>query len=165
MALAAVLALGAALRGNAVPPEGNLLETATFDGAVGIFVLIMAALAPLAAFTPRGRSRWAGWVVALTLLSYGIETVQAVRGLDPRFSAVAGPVDQAIGGIFFLIAQGVLATFAVLAWKFFRPSTGHRPRAIRLAVRYGAAAALAAWAGILLLAGARVRTALPAQVL
>lgn len=145
LTLAALLALAAALRGNVVPPEGNLLETASFDGAVGIFVLTLAAFAPLAAFTPRGRRRWVAVLVAVVLSSYAIETVQAMRGLDPRFSAVAGPVDQTIGGLFFLIAQGILLAFAVLAWKFFRPTTAHLPHAIRISVRYGATAALLAF--------------------
>lgn len=139
------LAIMAAVRGNAVPPEGNLLETATFDGAVGMLVLTMAVLAPLAAFTRRGHGAWVGSVLVFVLSAYALETVQAIRGLDPRFTEFGGPADQALGGVFFLVAQGVMVTFLVVAAKYFRPSTSHLPDALRLAVRYGAAAALIAF--------------------
>jgi hypothetical protein len=146
VAIAAAMVLAALVRGNAVTPEGNLFETATFDGALGIFVLTLAALSTLAAFTPRGRRVWTTTFAGLVLVAYAIETVQAFRGLDPRFSAVAGPIDQAVGGFFFLIAQGVMVCAFVVLWKFFSPATAHLPAALRLAVRYGAAAAVLAFA-------------------
>jgi hypothetical protein len=145
VSIATLMAIAALVRGNAVPPEGNLLETATFDAAVGIFVLTLAALAPLAAFTPRGRRRWVVTFSTFVLTSYAIETVQAFRGLDPRFSAVAGPIDQAIGGVFFLIAQGVMICALIVVWKYFRPATAHLPHALRLAVRYGTFASVVAF--------------------
>ena len=47
-------------------------------------------------------------MVGMIVYAYSIETVQAFRGLDPRFSNVAGPVDQALGGVFFLSAVGIM---------------------------------------------------------
>jgi hypothetical protein len=140
--IAAGMVLAALVRGNAVVPEGNLFETATFDAALGIFLLTLAALSPLAAFTPRGRRAWTVIFSLLVVAAYAIETVQAFRGLDPRFSAVAGPIDQAVGGFFFLIAQGVMLCAFVVLWKFFSPATAHLPHALRLAVRYGALASV-----------------------
>ena len=84
--LAASCAAAALLRGAAIPPEGNLLDTASFDGAVGLFTLTLAVLAPGVNWTSRGRRVWGGFLIVLTLYAYGIETVQAFRGLDPRFS-------------------------------------------------------------------------------
>lgn len=141
VALAVVCLLAAVLRGVVVPPEGNLYETATFDGAVGIFMLTLAVLAPGVEWSRTGRRIWAGTLVGLTLYSYGIETIQAFRGLDPRFSRVAGPLDQAAGGIFFLAALGIMACFIILAVKYFRaPDTF-----VNVAVRYGAVASLIAF--------------------
>ena len=75
-------------------------------------------------------------MIVATLYAYGIETVQAFRGLDPRFSAVAGAPDQILGGVFFLDAVFIMVLFLVLAWHFLRAET----TPLRLAVRYGAAA-------------------------
>jgi hypothetical protein len=143
--VAAGMVLAALVRGNAVVPEGNLFETATFDAAIGIYVLTLAALSPLAAFTPRGRRFWIAVFSTLALVAFAIETVQAFRGLDPRFSAVAGPIDQAVGSFFFLVAQGAMICAFVVLWKFFSPATAHLPHALRLAVRYGALASVVAF--------------------
>ena len=137
----ALCMVGALLWGVTVPPEGNLIETATFDGSVGIFILTLAILFPGVEWTRKGRRAWTGTMVVMIVYAYGIETVQAFRGLDPRFSSVAGPVDQALGGIFLLSAIVIMGLFAVLAVKYFRaPSTP-----VVVAVRYGAAACFIAF--------------------
>ena len=138
---------GALIWGVAVQPEGNLIETATFNGSVGIFILTLAILLPGVEWTRKGRRAWTGTMVVMIVYAYGIETVQALRGLDPRFSSVAGPLDQALGGIFFLSAVVIMGLFAVLAVKYFRaPSTP-----VVVAVRYGGAACFIAFGiGILM---------------
>jgi hypothetical protein len=123
----------ATVYGVQVPPEGNLLDTATFDAAVGLFMLTVSALAPGVAWTPKGQKRWVRVLVVFTLYGYGIETLQAFRGLDPRFSRVAGPTDQIAGGIFFLTALGIFICFAVLAFKYWRASS----TPVVVAIRYG----------------------------
>ena len=124
--------------GFRIPPEGNLWETATFDAALGIFILTQAALVPEAGFNERGQRRWAWTLVALALYAYGIETVQAFRGLDPRISEVGAPTDQILGGVFFLSAVAIMVVFLVLAWRFFRSES----TPLRIAVRYGAIASM-----------------------
>jgi hypothetical protein len=131
----------AGIRGVEIPPEGNLLDTATFNIALGIFILTLSALAPGVSWSKRGQRRWSRMLVVFTLYSYGIETVQAFRGLDPRFSRVAGPIDQAAGGIFFLVALSVLACFVILVMKYFRVDG----TPLVLAVRYGAIASMIAF--------------------
>lgn len=126
------------LGGFQVPPEGNLWEAAKFDAAVGIFLVTQAALAPEAGFSTTGRRWWGNLLVGATLFGYGMETVQALRGLDPRFSTVAGPVDQALGGVFFLDALFIMVLFIALAWRFFVADA----TPLRLAVRYATAACL-----------------------
>ena len=133
----ACVAFGLVL-GFRIPPEGNLWETATFDAALGIFILTQAALVPEAGFSEKGQRRWAWTLVPLALYAYGIETVQAFRGLDPRISQVGTPTDQILGGVFFLIALGVMVVFLVLAWRFFRSES----TPLRIAVRYGAIASM-----------------------
>ena len=141
VALGAACALFAVVRGPEIPPEGTLLDTATFNFAVGVFLLTIVVLASGVSWTPGGKRRWIGWQIGLTLYNYGIETVQAFRGLDPRFSQVAGGVDQALGGVFFLAAVALMVLFIIVAVKYFRaPATP-----IVVAVRYGAAASFVAY--------------------
>lgn len=126
-------------------PEGRLLEAVKFDVAVGIYTLTVALILPFARMTEPGRRRWVAWAVGLTLFAYFMENVQAWRGLDPRFSRVAGPVDQALGGLFFLQALGLLVLFGILMAGFFRRDAlpDHAP--LRAALRYATAAALIAF--------------------
>jgi hypothetical protein len=132
-------------------PEGRLLEAVKFDVAVGIYVLTLALIVPFAPFTERGRRRWVSWSVGLGLFGYGMENIQAWRGLDPRFSAVAGPVDQVLGGLFFFSALGLLVLFVILLVPFFRADALPDHTLLRLALRYGAGGTLLAFGvGILM---------------
>jgi len=100
------LAVMFARGGVPIPPEGDLHKPATFNIAVGIYILTTALLLPSAGFSERGRKRWVRWNVGLFAYAYIIETVQVFRGLDPRFSRHGTPLDQIAGGVFFLTALG-----------------------------------------------------------
>jgi hypothetical protein len=145
LALGTVCFAGMAFHGLIVEPEGNLYKAASFDVAVGIFALTLALIVPAAVFTPRGLSRWRWTLIGLTVFGYAVETLQIFRGLDPRFSRVAGPLDQAIGGVFFLSAIGILICFLVLMTRFFFRPTSGEGGALVLALRYGALASLLAF--------------------
>jgi hypothetical protein len=151
-ALAGVTALVAAIHGDwLLEPEGRLKEALRFDLAIGIYTLTLALLLPLAGMSPAGQRRWRGWAIGLTIFAYLMENVQSWRGLDPRFSKVAGPVDQILGGVFFAQAIGILILFVVLTSRFFRDDVlpDHPP--LRSALRFGALAAnLAFFVGILM---------------
>jgi hypothetical protein len=83
--------------------------------------------------------------VVLVLWSYSLETIQILRGLDPRFSRVGSPVVQILGGVFFLTATSLIVLFAILTWKYFRRRENARDPLI-LATRYGFAAVYAGFA-------------------
>jgi hypothetical protein len=142
LALGSVCVIGMAFHGVIVEPEGNLYKAASFDVAVGIYLLTLALITKVAAFTPRGLRRWRATLIGLALYGYGVETIQIFRGFDPRFSRVSSPLDQAIGGIFFLSAIGILVCFLVLMLRFFFRSTAGEGGALVLALRYGAAASI-----------------------
>ena len=145
--LAAVCASVALVNGGwLIPPEGRLLEAAKFDAALGIYLLTLALILPLAGMTPRGRRRWLRWTLGLSIFVFGMENIQAWRGLDPRFSKVAGAFDQALGGLFFLSALAVAALFVILIARFFRRDALPDHPALRLALRYAGAAAFMALA-------------------
>lgn len=143
------LAVMFARGGVPIPPEGDLHKPATFNIAVGIYILTTALLLPSAGFSERGRKRWVRWNVGLFAYAYIIETVQVFRGLDPRFSRHGTPLDQIAGGVFFLTALGVMVLFIIMAVKFFRRGRPDADSPVILAIRYGTAAAMGAFiAGI-----------------
>ena len=125
------------VQGRIMVPEGDLFKAGTFDFELGIYCLTVALLARAAGFTPRGLKVWSWSLALVTLTAYGLETIQILgSGLDPRFTQHGSPVDQLLGGFFFLVAQGIIVNFLFLAWKFFRPgSMGHNPL-LALSVRY-----------------------------
>jgi hypothetical protein len=134
--LATVCTAIATARGVMIPPEGDLTKAITFDAAVGIYILTIALLLPLAGFTPGGQSRWVRIFLVLNLYAYAVETTQMFRGIDPRFSRVGGVGDQIVGVTFGLTALGLMTTFLVLAVKLWRrPSSGPNGLVL-LAVRY-----------------------------
>ena len=138
-----------ARHGVPIPPEGDLHKPASFDIAVGIYLLTITLLLPSAGFSERGGKRWVRWNVALFTYGYTIETGQTFRGLDPRFSKHATPWDQIAGGVFFLVALGTLVLFVIMAVRFFRRGRPDADSPVLLAIRYGCAAALSAFtAGI-----------------
>jgi hypothetical protein len=135
---AAVTIIIAAVNGGwLLGAEGRLLEAVKFDVAVGIYLLTLALIAPFAPVPDAARRRWLRWMVGLTVFNFAMENVQAWRGLDPRFSAVAGPVDQALGGLFFVSALGILVLFVDLLARFWSDDALPDHPALRLALRYG----------------------------
>lgn len=131
LVLGTICLAAAGLQGVEVAPEGNLVETGIFNGSVGVFGLTLVILAAGVTWSLRGGRWWAGLLAGASLYAYSVETVQAFRGLDPRFSRVAGPAGQAIGGIFFVDALLILGCFVVLAVKYFRAA----PSPVILTVR------------------------------
>jgi hypothetical protein len=140
LALAFGCAVVAAVHGLRIAPEGDLTKAISFDGAVGIYLLSIALFVPLAGFMARGLRRWLGWMTGLILYAYSVETIQILRGIDPRFSRVAGPISQVAGILFFLAALGVIATFLVLAVKLVRRTASGTEGLALLGFRYAAAA-------------------------
>lgn len=146
LALAALCSVKALFEGLIIPPEGDLTKAITFDGAVGIYILTIGCLAQLAGFTPRGRRRWIGWAIGLTLYAYGVETVQTLRGLDPRFSHHFTPLDQVAGTVFGVVAIGLIVHFSVLALKLVSRRIDERRGLVLLAIRYACVSVIIAFA-------------------
>ena len=141
IALGAICLLGMAFHGVIVEPEGNLYKAATFDVAVALFLLTLGLIVRISDVSPL----WRWTLIGLALFGYGVETIQIVRGYDPRFSRVSSPLDQAFGGLFLLSALGIMVCFLALMMRFFfRPTTGEGG-VLNLALRYGTAASLLAF--------------------
>jgi hypothetical protein len=145
-AMAGVLAVVAAVNGGwHLAPEGRLLEAVKFNVAIGIYLLTIAAVLPLAGFTDTRHRRYV--LVLGSLVAFGIlvETMQSLRGLDPRFSRVAGAPDRILGGVFFFSALGIFWYFLDLFSTFFRRDALPDHPLLRDALRYAAFSAVMAF--------------------
>lgn len=118
--LSAGIAIYIFFYGSVILPEGNVRDAFSFNAAIGMFILTIAAILPISGLRARKRKvvRW-GLIVA-TLYSYGIETIQNFRGLNPRFSR-EGDVIDIIGGMLFGVISLLLVTLCLLLMiQFFR---------------------------------------------
>lgn len=149
--LGIVLGLGCAVaigvRGTQlVGAEGHLRKAMAFDVAVGIYLLTLILLLPLARFSRGGLITWRTTLVLLTLYAYAVENIQIARGVDPRFTKVGTAADQILGGVFFLTAIGMIVTFSIVAWKVLTRRTDGADGPLLLAIRYGGVAVFGAFA-------------------
>ncbi|MGH7500544.1 MAG: ABA4-like family protein [Longimicrobiales bacterium] len=146
--LAAGIGVIALVHGPVIEPEGVLSKPFSFDLAIGIYTLTIVLFVPLARFPLVTLPRWRTAVVGFTLLLLGIENVQSLRGLDPRFSEVAGSVDQIVGLSFFLFANVTIGLFWILGARFFDLRRAEAEQNLARAIRYACVAtALAFVAG------------------
>ena len=138
--LALVCLAGVAVRGRFITPEGKLLDAATFCFGVGVFTITVALLLPLAGYAPTARRRWRRGFYVVAVYGLVLESLQAFRGLDPRFREEGGQVDVIAGVIFGLTALSNTILFVLLGQRYFR-SDGLADRVVlRLGIRYGVAA-------------------------
>lgn len=135
--LGAFCALYVARNGAIIPPEGDLSKAISFNIAIGMFLLTLAAFAPLAGMTVRQRRGFRRTYIVLSLVSYGIETIQHLRGIDPRFTHHGAVVDYIVSGTFALISIGLIAFFTHFAWQFFRTGATQARWPVVLGIRYG----------------------------
>jgi Domain of unknown function (DUF4281) len=132
--------------GELVGAEGHLRKAMTFDIAVGIYLLSLVMLLPLARFSRGGLMTWRVSLVLLSLYAFGMENVQVARGIDPRFTKVGSTLDQVLGGFFFLAAVGMIVTFVILAWKVLARRMDGADGPLLLALRYAGLATAGAFA-------------------
>ena len=149
--LGIVLGLGCAAAigirgGELVGAEGHLRKAMSFDVAVGIYLLTLVMLLPLARFSRGGMTAWRATLVSLSLYAFALETVQVARGIDPRFTKVGSTADQILGALFFFVAVGMIVTFAVLAWKILARRMDGADGPLLLSLRYAGAATFGAFA-------------------
>lgn len=135
-----------AIRGSAfVAPEGDLMKAATFNIAVGLYILTLTFFVPGARFSERGRGIWVWLTVAILFFSFSLETIQILRGLDPRFTRVGSATVQLLGGVFFFTALTLVVLFGILSWKYLR-RRDDSASPLMLAIRYGFACVYAGFA-------------------
>lgn len=126
--------------------EGHLRKAMSFDVAVGIYLLTLVLLVPLARFSRGGLWTWRISLALMSLYAFGMENVQIARGIDPRFTKVGSVLDQILGGMFFLAATGMIVSFVILAWKVLARRTDGADGPLLLSLRYAALATMGAFA-------------------
>lgn len=140
LVLAVVCLVGVSVEGATIPPEGKLLDAATFCFGVGVFTITIALLLPLAGYAPAARRRWRRAFYIFPVYGLLLESVQAFRGIDPRFTEEGSGLDAVAGAVFGITAALNVVLFVVLGVRFFRSDVLPDRRVLRLGIRYGVAA-------------------------
>src|SRR5690606_282059 len=114
-----------------------------FNAAIGIFILSIAAILPLAKFTNRNRKivRW--FFVIASLYGYLIETIQHFRGINPRFSQVGGTIDFIAGILFGVVSLALVVFILILAIQFLRTQSSQNRPLLIIGIRYAFLSAIA----------------------
>jgi hypothetical protein len=137
LVLAGVCLAGVAIHGRTLEPEGKLLDAAVFDFGIGVYTLTIALLLPLAGFSTTARRRWRRAFYVYPVYGLALETLQAFRGLDPRFTEAGATIDVVAGIVFGMTAASTTGLFVVLGMRFFRTGVLDDRQVLRLGIRYG----------------------------
>lgn len=134
--LANGIAMYICLQGAIILPEGDLRDAFSFNVAIGIFLLSVAAILPFARFGVRKRKVFRGLLIIASLYSYTIETVQNFRGFNPRFSR-EGSFVEIIGGMLFgVVSLIIVVLMLLLTIQFFRIKTPFERPLLLIGIRY-----------------------------
>ncbi|MFB3162227.1 hypothetical protein ABLO26_12680 [Neobacillus sp. 179-J 1A1 HS] len=127
-----------------IAPEGNMRDAFSFNAAIGMFILSIAAILPLSRFGTIKRKvvRWL--FIFASIYSYTIETLQNFRGLNPRFSREGAVVDMVAGMLFGVISLVLVALTIVLMVHFLRMKQPHGRPLLIMGIRYAFLSVLAA---------------------
>ncbi|SDZ14752.1 hypothetical protein [Thermoactinomyces sp. DSM 45892] len=135
-----------AINGAVVLPEGNAWSAFSFDAAIGMFTLSLAAILPLSGLSP-GKRKAVRWFFIIALLYiYGAETIQHLRGINPRFSQVNETFDMIVGYLFGIDAVLMIVVSLLLAIPYFRQKKSHERPLVVLGIRYAFISLLFAFA-------------------
>lgn len=143
-----ILSVGIAIymffRGSIILPEGNVKDAFSFNAAIGIYILSIAAILPLTRLNTF-RRKAVRWLFILTsLYCYIIETVQNFRGISPRFSREGTVFDMAVGILFGVVSLVLVILAVVLTVHFFRLKKSSQRPLLIMGIRYAFISVLAA---------------------
>ena len=142
--LSAGIAIYMFFRGSIILPEGNVKDAFSFNAAIGIYILSIAAILPLTRLNTARRKAVRWLFIIISLYSYTIETVQNFRGISPRFSREGTVVDMAAGILFGVVSLVLVILAVVLAVHFFRMKESSQRPLLIMGIRYAFISVLAA---------------------
>jgi hypothetical protein len=144
--LAAFCGIWTLINGGEVAPGGDVSKAFSFNAALGIFLLSTAAIAPFSGLGERSRTLFRRVYIGLALYSYGAETIQNFRGVNPRFVDSDSIFDQTAGNIFTFVALFLVLFYVYLGIQFFRAKAYKIRPVIALSVRYAMIAVVISFA-------------------
>ncbi|MDF2713735.1 MAG: hypothetical protein K0R28_660 [Paenibacillus sp.] len=144
--LAGICAVWVLLYGGPVSPEGDISKAFSFNAALGIFLLSTAAISPLSAMGAKSRAFFRWSYIMLALYSYGAETVQNFRGVNPRFVKDGTAFDVGVGSGFAFVALLLVLFYVFLAITYFRRKPYRLRPELVLGIRYAMIAIMLSFA-------------------
>lgn len=145
-ALAAGIAVYIGMYGSIILPEGDVERAFSFDAALAIFTLSIAAILPVSGLSPRKRVGVRWFFIPAALYAYAIETIQHFRGINPRFSQVGTVADTIANSLFGLDALLIVIVTALLAIPYFRIRQPNERPLLVLGIRYAFLSTMIAFA-------------------
>jgi hypothetical protein len=144
--LAGFCAVWVMLYGGPVAPKGNVLNAVSFNAALGLFLLSTAAIVPLSGLGTKGRAFFRRSYIILVMYSYFAETVQNLRGVNPRFVKGGTVFDITVGSIFTFVALLLVLCYLFLAVQYFRRKAYLLRPELAVGIRYAMIAVLFSFA-------------------
>lgn len=142
--LAAGIAIYIFFQGPIISPEGNMKDAFSFNAALGMFILSIAAVLPLARFSAGKRKAVRTLFIVTSLYSYTIETLQNFRGISPRFSRVGTAIDMSAGILFGVVSLVLVTLIILLTIHFLCIKSPYERPLLLLGTRYAFISAIAA---------------------
>ncbi|SFC39949.1 hypothetical protein SAMN04488168_104141 [Bacillus sp. 491mf] len=144
--LAVGIAVYIGLYGAIIFPEGDLGRAFSFNAAIALFILSIAAILPIAGLSTRKRAAIRWTFTLTTLYAYAVETIQHFRGINPRFTRAGSAIDSIAGTLFGLDSLLIIIVTVLLAIPFYRKrQTNERPLLV-LGIRYALFSTIIAFA-------------------
>ncbi|MBD3920341.1 hypothetical protein H8B09_16385 [Paenibacillus sp. PR3] len=144
--LAALCGVWTLINGGEVTPDGDVSKAFSFNAALGMFILSTAAIMPFSALGERSRSWFRRVYIGLAMYSYGAETIQNFRGVNPRFVESDSAFDQTVGNIFTFVALFLVLFYLFLGIQFFRAKAYRLRPELTLGIRYAMIAVVISFA-------------------
>nr|WP_223192351.1 hypothetical protein [Paenibacillus sedimenti] len=144
--LAGICAVWVMLNGAEVSPNGDVSKAISFNAALGIFILSTAAISPLSGLGMKSRAIFRWSYIVLALYSYFAETVQNLRGVNPRFVKDGTAFDEGVGFIFAFVALLLVLFYLFLAVQYFRKKAYRLRPGLVLGIRYAMIAVMFSFA-------------------
>jgi hypothetical protein len=102
------------IHGRYILPDGDLTKPLSFNAATGLFIINLALFLNIANFSEIGRKRWVWWTVVVFGLAFFIESVQPLRGVDPRFAHNHNDFDIAIGKFIMSSLSAIMMVLTII---------------------------------------------------
>jgi hypothetical protein len=144
--LSAGIALYIGLYGSIIFPEGNVERAFSFNAAIAMFILSLAAILPVSGLSLRQRAKVRWFFIPALLYAYGIETIQQFRGINPRFTRAGSVFDTVAGILFGLDSLLIIIVTVLLAIPFFRQRQLNKRPLLILGIRYAFLSTMIAFA-------------------